>query len=67
MRLVLRDGTQVHGMATCGGAERVTLLTAAGIWKRVRYAEIVAALPLAPGADYDAVVDAMERAGLFVD
>ena len=67
MRLVFRDGTEVHGIAATCGSEKVMLLTAAGTWKRVRYAEIVAAVPLSPGADYDAVVDAMERAGLFVD
>ena len=67
VRLVLSDGTEVHGIATTCGAQRATLLTAAGTWMRVRYSDILSAGALSPASEYDAVVDAMGEAGLFVD
>lgn len=67
LEFLLHDGSAVAAIVTECGEGTATLLTGDGTWMILRYHQIVDVKPLAPGAAQEAVVKAMEKAGLFVE
>lgn len=67
LEFLLHDGSTLAGIATECGEGTATLLTGDGTSIVLPYHHIVDVKPLAPGAAYEAVVNAMEDAGLIVD
>lgn len=64
---LLHDASTVAGIVTECGEGTATLLTADGSWIVLRYHQIIEVKPLPPGEEYEAVVNAMEKAGLIVE
>lgn len=67
LEFLLHDASTVAAIATEIGDGTATLLTGDGTWMVLRYHQIVDVKPLPPGAAYEAVVNAMVKAGLVVE
>lgn len=65
VRLVLHDDSRDFGMVLNWSNESFTLLRSDGTIRAYPYSHVLSADALEPGADYDAVVDALE-AGDFI-
>lgn len=64
---LLHDASTVAAIAMECGDGTATLLTGDGTSIVLPYHQIVDVKPLPPGAAYEAVVNAMEKAGLIVE